>query len=88
MEENQLKMNNAKTEFIVLGTANNLWKNTLHNIEIGNTKSHWTSKIKFLGVLLDEKLSLKDHFQNRSKKPTTTSGSLVTFVNILIVTLP
>ena len=29
MEENQLKMNDAKTEFIVLGTAGNLKKNTL-----------------------------------------------------------
>ena len=49
MEESQLKMNDAKTEFIVLGTANNLWKNTLDNIEIGNTKIHQSSKIKFLG---------------------------------------
>ena len=39
MEENHLKMKNAKTEFIVLGT-NNLRKNTLDNIEIGNTKIH------------------------------------------------
>ena len=68
MEESQLKMNDAKTEFIVLGTANNLWKNTLDKIEMGNTKIHWSSKIKFLGILLDEKLSLKDHIQNRSKK--------------------
>ena len=74
MEENQLKMNDAKMEFTVLGTAGNLRKNTLDNIEIGNTIIHWTSKIKFLGVHLDEKLSLKDHIQNRSKKPTTTSG--------------
>ena len=68
MAENQLKMNNAKTEFIILGTANNLRKNTLENIEIGNTKIHQTSKIKFLGVHLDEKLNLKDHIQNRLKK--------------------
>ena len=68
MEENQLKMNDAKNEFIVLGTPNNLWKNTWDNIEIGNTKIHQSSKIKFLGVLLDEKLSLKDHIQNRSRK--------------------
>ena len=61
-------MNDAKTEFIVLGTANNLRKNTFDNIEIENTKIHQTSKIKFLGVHLDEKLSLKDHIQNRSKK--------------------
>ena len=68
MEENQLKMNDAKTEFIVLRTAGNLKKNTQENIEIGDTIIHWTSKIKFLGVHLDEKLSLKDHIQNRLRK--------------------
>ena len=31
-------------------------------------KIHQTSKIKFLGVLLDENFSIKDHIQNRSKK--------------------
>ena len=87
MEENQLKMNDAKTEFIIFGTTNNLKKNTLHNIKIGNTKIHRTSKIKFLGVNLDEKLSLKDHVQNRSKKPITTSCLFITFVNTLILTL-
>ena len=61
-------MNDAKTEFIILGTTNNLKKNTLDNIEIGNTKIHHTSKIKFLGVHLDQKLSFKDHIQNRLKK--------------------
>ena len=68
MEENQLKMNDAKTKFIVLGTTGNLKKNTLENIEIGDTTIHWTSKIKFLGVHLDEKLSLKEHVQNRLRK--------------------
>ena len=54
MEENQLKMKDAKTEFIVLGTDCNLKKNTLENIEIGDTIIHQTSRIKFLGVHLDE----------------------------------
>ena len=40
MEENQLKMNNAKTEFIVIGTSSSLWKNKLDHIKIGNTKIH------------------------------------------------
>ena len=68
MEENQLKMNDAKTEFIVLETAGNLKKNTVESIEIGDTIIHQTLKIKFLGVHLDKKLSLKDHVQNRSRK--------------------
>ena len=46
MEEKQLKMNDAKTEFTVMGLAGTLKKNTLENIEIGDTIIHWTSKIK------------------------------------------
>ena len=38
MEDNQLKMNDAKTEFIVIGTSGSLRKNTLDHIKIGNTK--------------------------------------------------
>ena len=38
MEGNLLKMSDAKTEFIVIGTSGSLWKNTLDNIKIGNTK--------------------------------------------------
>ena len=68
MEESQLKINDGKTEFIVIGTSSSLWKNTLDSIEIGNTKIHRSSKMKFLGVFLDEKLSFKDHIQNRLKK--------------------
>ena len=67
MEDNQLKMNNAKTEFIILGTSNNIRKNTLDKIEIGKTKIHQTSKIKFLGVHLDEKLNFKDTFRTDKK---------------------
>ena len=55
MDENQLKMNDAKTEFIVIGTVSNVKKNTLENIEIGDTLIHQTSKINFLGVYLDKK---------------------------------
>ena len=39
-------MNDAKAEFIVIGTVSNLKKNTLENIEIGDTLIHRTSKNK------------------------------------------
>ena len=38
MEDNQLKMNDAKTEFIVIGMSSSLQKNTLDHVKIGNTK--------------------------------------------------
>ena len=37
-KKNQLKMNDAKTEFIVIGMSSSLWKNTLDHVKIGNTK--------------------------------------------------
>ena len=39
MEESRLKMNDAMTEFIVIGTSSSLQKNTLDNIEIGKHKN-------------------------------------------------
>ena len=83
MEESQLKMNDAKTEFIVIGTSCSLQKN--NNIEIGSTKIHQSSKIKFLGVFLDEKLSFKITFITDQKKLAVISDSSVTFVNTLIL---
>ena len=46
MEDNQLKMNDAKTEFIVIGTSGSLQKNNLDHIKIGNTKIQRSSNIK------------------------------------------
>ena len=68
MEENQLKMNAAKTEYIVMGTSNSLWKNTLDNIEIGNTKIHQSSKIKFLGSISRWKTELQRSHSKQIKK--------------------
>ena len=48
MKENQLKINDAKTEFIVLGTSYNLGKNAWDNIEIGRTNIHQTFNLNFL----------------------------------------
>ena len=88
MEENQLKINDAKAEFIVLGTSYNFRKNTLDNIKIGETKIHQTSKIKFLGVYLDEQLNLKDHIQNRTKKANHILMLICNSHKILILTPP
>ena len=64
-------MNDAKTEFIVLGTAGNLKKTTLENIEIGNTIIHWTSKIYFLECTLMKDLASKAMCKKDLEKPTT-----------------
>ena len=48
MEDNQLKMNDAKTEFIVIGTASGLRKNTLDHVKIGILKSKDHLTLNFL----------------------------------------
>ena len=67
----KLKMNDAKTEIIVLGTAGNLNKNTLENIKIGDVTNHWTSKINFLECTLTRDLASKTMSKTDQKKPTT-----------------
>ena len=83
MEDNQLKMNDAKTEFIVIGTSSSLRKNTLDHVKIGNTNIQHSSNIKFLGINLDEKLSFKDHIQNRTKKANYNLKLIRNIRNIL-----
>ena len=74
MKESHLKVNDAKTEFTVIGTSHNHKKNMSGNIEIGEIKIHKTAKLKFLGVYLDELLNLKDNILNRTKIPTASNA--------------
>ena len=90
MEEIQLKMNDGKTEFNVLGTSNNLRKNTwilLKLLKLEKQKFTKHPKLNFLEYIPDEQLNLKDTFRTEQKKPTTISCSFIISVNTLILTL-
>ena len=58
---NHLKMNDTKTEFITFGTTHLLNKKNLDSITIGDTTVKSSKTIRFLGVLLDDTLSFKQH---------------------------
>ena len=58
---NHLQMNDTKTEFITFGTMHLLNKKNLDPITFGDTTVRSSKMIKFLGVLLDETLSFKQH---------------------------
>ena len=64
---NHLQMNDTKTEFITFGTTHLLNKKNLDSITIGDTTVNSSKTIKFLGVLLDETLSFKQHVAACSK---------------------
>ena len=60
MDKNRLKMNNEKTEFILIGSPQQLRKSVISeaNININGETIHRSASIKYLGVDLDERLSL------------------------------
>ena len=64
---NHLQMNDRKTEFITFGTTHLLNKKNLYSITIGDTTVNSSKTVKFLGVLLDETLSFKQHVAARAK---------------------
>ena len=52
MEENQLKMNNAKTEFIALGTSNNSGRTPWIKLKLEKQKFTKHQKLNFLEYIL------------------------------------
>ena len=61
MNENRLKMNTNKTEFIIFGSKPQLDKCKTKTLNVNDTEIECADKIKYLGVLLDQKLNLKQH---------------------------
>ena len=59
--ENRLKMNNDKTEFILSGSKPQLDKCKTKTLDDDNTEIELVDKIKYLGVILDQNLNLKKH---------------------------
>ena len=67
MNRSQLKMNDAKSEFIVFGSKHQVQRNDLKNLNIDNTTISTKLVIKFLGAYLDESLNMKTHIAHRTK---------------------
>ncbi len=60
MKSNRLKLNPDKTDFIMFGSRAQLRKCLTTSVTITGTPVPRSQCIKYLGVLLDEKLSMKD----------------------------
>ena len=64
---NRLSLNVGKTEFIVFRPSRkSLSKRII--LTINRTKIHESTKIKYLGIILDQRLSWRDHINELSKK--------------------
>ena len=70
MDENRLKMNTSKTEFILFGSRQQLTKTTLSSLNVADETVEGASFIKYLGAFLDNNLSMKKHISNICAKAT------------------
>ena len=61
MTSNMLKLNNSKTEFFLAASPYNLLKLRNVSLQIGDIKICPASKIRNLGVMFDQTMSMKDH---------------------------
>ena len=83
MNRNQLKMNYAKTEFIVFGSKHEVQRNGLKSLNIDNTTVRAKLVIKFLGASLDESCNMKTHIANRTENALYNLYLIKTSGNIL-----
>ena len=61
MIDGRLLLNDTKTEFVAIGTRQQLSKLRSCSIEVGNQKIDRSSSVRNLGVMLDEFLEMNSH---------------------------
>ena len=67
MDHNRLKMNSDKTEFILIGSKQQLQKSHTKQININSENIARSEAIKYLGAWIDSNLSFKKHITKRCK---------------------
>ena len=58
---NKLKINDSKTEFLIIGSKHQVDKITIDSIKIGDSEIKPVTSVKNLGVLIDNDLSMENH---------------------------
>ena len=61
MDSMRLKMNEGKTEFIIIGSGHQIAKWSTTHLNVNNVEVQRSRVIKYLGTHMHEKLSFKDH---------------------------
>ena len=65
MDQHRLKMNSAKTEFILFGSSAQLKKCSVNHITVNGDNVERTNMIKYLGAWMDENLTFKKHITKK-----------------------
>ena len=67
MDENRLKMNDGKTEFIMFGAKKQLAKCKTTSIDVNKTVVNNSEVVKYLGTWMDCNLTFKDHIGKKCR---------------------
>ena len=68
MRQSFLKMNDTKTEIVIFGICSQCNKITTTAMEVSETSVNISSELYYLGVLLDQNLTLKTHILTKAKR--------------------
>ena len=68
MLRHRLKINDSKTEVMVLGTQAQLNKINFSSVRVGQSNIELVSVVRNLGVLFDQQLKMNDHVDTICKK--------------------
>jgi hypothetical protein len=83
MHLNRLKMNNDKTEFLLLGSKYQLQKCTTDSIKVCDYSIQRSTSLKYLGMHLDSQLNLKIHIREKCRVAAMNLHSIRQIRNIL-----
>ena len=83
MNQNRLKMNSKKTEFILFGSPKLLPYCTTYNINLCGDQVSKSEKIKLLGIWLDGNLNLKHHINMKCRTAILNIQKLKHIINVL-----
>ena len=73
MVANKLKINDGKTEFLLIGSKKQLNKVTIDSIRIGESEIQPATSVKSLGAVIDSNLSMENTLQRHAMQHFTIS---------------
>ena len=83
MDGNRLRMNSAKTDFTFIGSRQQLVKCKMTSILANDEIVHKSSIIKYLGALIDERLSFKQFINSKCRMAMWNLQKLKAIRNVL-----
>ena len=83
MDANWLRMNSAKTEFLLVGSRRQLSNCVSTEIDVNGEAVKHSECIKYLGAWVDDKLNFKTHMANKCRIAMWNLQKLKAIHNIL-----